>query len=136
MKNLLFSKDDILSALLDISSHSFVRTELVKSLLDAKINRLESDKSFEMRKFENEFDSIRIIEKNWDRLSIKEQKKCNNKVKKIATLSKQINSYVSYYNELNKSSFGNEPLDKLESNIKKVFKWEKPISFNEIFKRG
>ena len=49
MKNLQFSKNDILSALLDITKDSMVRGELTRSLIDAKIKRLVSKKKFETR---------------------------------------------------------------------------------------
>ncbi len=133
MKNLIFSQDDIILALLDSVKDSFARAEIVKSLIDAKLKRLRSDEKFESRKFSKDFGSMQEIEGNWKKFSTAERKKCNNKIKKINSLIKQINALNDYRQELNKTSFGNESLDSLESNIKKVFKWERPIFHEDIY---
>ena len=136
MKNLVFSQDDILLALLDSISDSFTRASIVKSLLSAKLKRLKSDKKFELNSFETKYGSIGDISENFSKFTQKKQKACNNKIKKVNTLVKQIDTLTKYYNELSETSFGNESLDKLESNIIKVFKWEKPSFYEDLFKRS
>jgi len=136
MKNLTFAKDDILSALLDLTKDSMARGELTRSLVNAKIERLVSKKQFENRKLEQEFGGLHDIEHSWKKLSEKSRTKINKKIKIINSLINQIAKLREYREELILSSFSNEPLNKLESNIKRVFKWEKPVQYNDIFKRG
>ena len=134
MKKLVFSKDDILLALLEAKKDSFARAEIVKSLIAMKLKRLSSDVQFETIKLSKDFGSIYEIEKEFESYSEKNKKKCNNKIKKLNSLNNQINSLRKYRDELRETSLGNEQLDKLESNIENVFKWEKPVFYEDIFR--
>jgi hypothetical protein len=134
-KNLSFTKDDILTALIESMDDSFAKNEIVKNLLNAKLKRLRSDLKFEEYYYNSEYGSSSQAKNEWESFDAKKQKKHNNKIKKINTILKQINEYSDVYSELNMASFSNANMSGFKSKVKQVFKWEEQGTFDDLFKK-
>lgn len=133
MKNLSFTKDDIILALISSMNDSLTKATLVKNLLLNKIDRLDKESKYEKKLFSIKFGSDDTIEKNWNKLSNKERKSINNKINKLNSLFKQKKEYIDFYNELNKTSFSNANMSNFKSKLKQVFKWDEPADISKLF---
>ena len=133
-KNLSFTKDDILNALIESINDNTVKSVIVENLLNAKIDRLKDELKYEEYFFNSEYGSIRQAKKEWDTFDNKKQKKLNNKVKRISSIMKQQLEYTNIYNSLMDTSFSDANISSFKSKVRQIFKWEEKGKFGDLFK--
>lgn len=135
-KQFIFSKDDFLMGVLTSMEDSIVKSAIVQNILKEKIKRLNSDIKFKEKDFQNKFGSFDLIKRDWETFTPKFRKDCNAAINKLNKLIKQKTSISKVYNELVESSFSNYDFKKLDKTLERLFKWEKPLHYDDIYKRG
>ena len=133
-KNLSFTKDDILNALIESMNDNTVKSVIVENLLNAKIDRLKDELKYEEYFFNSEYGSIKQAKKEWDTFDSKKRKKHNNKVKKMSSIMKQQLEYINIYNSLMNTSFSDANMSSFKSKVRQIFKWEEKGKFSDLFK--
>jgi hypothetical protein len=109
---------------------------IVKELLNAKIDRLESEISYCKSLIEMKFGSLNLSKEEIARLDNKKSNELVNKLNSLTKLYKQRNEYVDFYNELNNTSFSNANMNNFKTKVKQVFKWNEPMHYDYMFKKN
>lgn len=125
-KQLIFSKDDLLMALIQSMTDSYAKSTLVQNIINQKMDRLDYEINSKKNKLENEFGSLESLDEKMKSFNSKRYKKCGNDIKKLTNLYKQKNVLVNLYNELLETSFSNYEFKNFDKIIQRLFKWDKP----------
>jgi hypothetical protein len=132
IKQFKFSKDDFLMGVLNSINDSFVKSAIVQNIIKEKIKRLNSEINLKNKNFETKFGYHDTIKNNWETYSPKFKKDCNAAIDKLNKLLNQKNEMQKIYNELQNNSFSNYEFKDLEKVLERLFKWEKPLRYDDL----